>query len=421
MSSLKYLIQGGATLKGSIKVNGSKNAALPMLAATLLTTERCTIKRVPMISDVKLMLDMLRQLGAVISIEGDTVSVQTERVVAHQIPDEMASQLRASILLLGPMLARVGKIQMRHPGGCVIGKRPIGTHFEALGNLGATFEQDENRYFGQAGDLKGAKMFLGEASVTATENAMMAAVLARGTTVIEPAACEPHVVSLGKMLVGMGADIEGLGTHTVTIKGTTSLKGGTFEVNPDEIEAGTLAIAIAITKGNGTIEGINPNDMKVITRKLNQFGVLTEFEGTQMHVKTDGQFTATPIKINVWPVECPTDIQPQLTVLATQAHGTSLVHDWMFDRRLMYIDELAKLGANILLCDPHRALVAGPTKLRGKTIMSPDIRAGMAFVLAGLIAHGTTTIEHAELIERGYENIVDRLNSLGAKIERIES
>ncbi len=421
MSKLSYVIEGGQALKGTIRVNGSKNAALPMLAATLLTDEPCTIRRVPMISDVKLMLEILRHLGAVVTVDDHTVTVQTERVVTHQIPDEFASKLRASILLMGPMIARVGKIQMRHPGGCVIGKRPVGTHFEALHALGATFEQDDNRYYGQAGELKGASMYLGEASVTATENAMMAAALARGTTIIEPAACEPHIISLGKMLESMGAKIDGLGTHRLVIKGASSLKGGSFEVNADEIEAGTLAIALGITKGHGTVEGINPEDMKVITRKLNQFGIKTEFEGSSMHVKANGPFKASPIKINVWPIETPTDIQPQMTVLATQAEGTSLVHDWMYDRRLMYIDELSKLGANILLCDPHRALVAGPTKLRGKTIMSPDLRAGVAFVLAGLIADGTTTIEHAELIERGYENLVDRLNSLGAKIERVEN
>lgn len=419
--NLKYVIEGGQKLKGRVRANGSKNAALPMLAATLLTDEPCVIKRVPMISDVKVMLEILRQLGAVVTIDDHTVTVHTAKVTTAQIPDELASKLRASILLMGPLLARVGKVQMRHPGGCVLGKRPVGTHFEALHALGARFEQDETRYYGQANELVGTTMYLGEASVTATENAMMAAALAKGTTVIEPAACEPHIISLGNMLEAMGAKVEGLGSHTLKITGASELKGGTFEVNADEIEAGTFAIALGITHGSGTVEGVNPEHMKSICRKLNEFGVITEFEGNDMHVKAKDTFTATPIKINIWPVETPTDIQPQMTVLATQAEGTSLVHDWMYDRRLMYIDELAKLGANILLCDPHRALVAGPTQLRGKTIMSPDIRAGVAFVLAGLIADGTTTIEHAELIERGYEDIVNRLAALGAKIERIES
>lgn len=419
--SIKYVIEGGHRLKGVVRVNGSKNAALPMLAATLLTDEPCIIKRVPMITDVKLMLDILRQLGSVVKIDDHTVTVQTQKVVTTQIPDDLASKLRASILLMGPLLARAGKIQIRHPGGCVIGKRPVGTHFEALRSLGARFEQDDSRYWGQAGELTGAKMFLGEASVTATENAMMAAATARGTTVIEPAACEPHIVSLGKMIEAMGANVEGLGTHTITIKGATSLKGGTFEVNADEIEAGTLAIALGITHGNGIIESTAPENMGAICWKLGQFGITTNFDGKDMHVKASDTFRAAPVKINVWPVETPTDIQPQLTVLATQAEGTSLIHDWMYDRRLMYIDELAKLGATILLCDPHRALVSGPTKLRGKTILSPDIRAGVAFILAGLVAHGTTTIGHAELIERGYEDIVGRLNGLGAKIDRIET
>lgn len=417
---IKYIIEGGHKLKGTVEANGSKNAALPMLAATVLTKEQVVIKRVPMIRDVKVMLDILRNLGAVVEIEDHTVTVHAAKIVTTQIPDDLASKLRASILLMGPLLARVGTVQMRHPGGCVLGKRPVGTHFEALAALGAKFQQDETRYFGQASELTGAQMYLGEASVTATANAMMAATLAKGTTIIEPAACEPHIVTLGNMLIEMGAKIEGLGTHTITIKGVDELKGVKTEVNSDEIEVGTLAVAFGTTRGHGTITGVNPENLHSIRHKLHQFGIMTEIEGKSMHVKAKDKFTATNLSVNIWPM-FPTDLQPQMTILATQAEGTSLVHDWMYDRRLMYIDELAKLGANVMLCDPHRALVAGPTPLSGKTIMSPDIRAGMAFVLAGLIADGTTTIEHADLIERGYENIVERLNSLGAKIERVES
>lgn len=417
---VKFVIEGGRRLKGDITVNGSKNAALPMLAATLLTNERCVIKRVPMIRDVEIFLDILRHLGSVVEVDGTTVSIETAKVTTTQIPDDLAVKLRASILLLGPLLARAGKVSMQHPGGCVLGKRPVGTHFDALQALGATFQQDDMRYYGSRAQLMGSTMFLDEVSVTATENAMMAAALAHGKTVIEPAACEPHIVTLGNMLIAMGAKIEGLGTHRITIHGVSALTGVTATVNADEIETGTLAIAFGITHGEGTIHDIDPDNMASIRHKLGQFGIITQIEGTKMHVKAEPKFKAANIQIDTWP-RLPTDLQPQFTVLATQAEGNSLVHDWMYDRRLLYIDELSKMGANVMLCDPHRALVTGPTPLQGKDIISPDIRAGMAFMLAGMVATGKTTINQAHLIERGYANIHERLNQLGASIERIET
>jgi UDP-N-acetylglucosamine 1-carboxyvinyltransferase len=416
---VKYVIEGGHKLRGDVTVNGSKNAALPMLAATLLTDEKCKIHRVPMIKDVQVFLDILRNLGAVVDVEDHTVTIQTRQLVTTQVPDDLAAKLRASVLLLGPLLARVGTVTMRHPGGCVLGKRPVGTHFDGLQALGAHFQQDDLRYYGKAAQLIGSTMFLDEVSVTATENILMAAVLAHGTTVIEPAATEPHIVNLGKLLIEMGAHVEGLGTHSITVHGVTKLHGAEAAVNSDEIETGTLAIAIGITHGNATIHNIDPHNLASICHKLNQIGIIPEIEGTKLHVSTHGTFKAARIQIDTWP-RLPTDLQPQLTVLATQAEGTSLIHDWMYDRRLLYTDELVSMGANIMLCDPHRALVSGPTPLKGKTIISPDIRAGMAFVLAGLIASGKTTIEQAHLIERGYETIDQRLNELGAHIERIE-
>ncbi len=417
---VKYIIEGGQKLKGNVTVNGSKNAALPMLAATLLTDEPCTIHRVPMISDVLVMLDILRHLGTVIEIDGQTVKLHTPKIVTTQIPDDLASKLRASVLLLGPLLARSGSVTMRHPGGCVLGKRPVGVHFDALQAIGAKFQQDDTRYYGKAAHLSGAALFLDEVSVTATENVLMAAALTEGTTVIEPAATEPHVVTLGKMLMAMGARLEGLGSHSLTVHGVTQLHGVTATVNADEIETGTLAIAIGITRGHGTLHEVDPHNLASIRHKLDQFGIITELEGHKLHVKSKDKFTAARVQIDTWP-RVPTDLQPQLTVLATQAEGTSLIHDWMYDRRLMYTDELVKLGANIMLCDPHRALVTGPTPLHGKTIISPDIRAGVAFILAGLVANGTTTIEHAHLVERGYEKIHERLKLLGASITRIEA
>lgn len=373
-----------------------------------------------MIRDVEVMLEIARHLGARVEVNDHTVTIQTEKIVTSVIPDDLASKLRTSILYLGPILARVGSVTTRHPGGCILGKRPVGTHFDGLTALGAQFQQDDTRYYGKAAQLIGSAMFLDEVSVTATENIMMAAVLAHGTTVIEPAATEPHIVSLGLMLKAMGAKIDGLGTHTITIRGVEKLKGTQVTVNSDEIETGTLAIAIGITHGQGTLHGVDPRNLGSIRHKLNQFGIGTELEGSKLHVTSRASFKAAPIQIDTWP-RLPTDLQPQLTILATQSEGTSLVHDWMYDRRLLYTDDLVTMGANILLCDPHRALVAGPTPLKGKTIISPDIRAGMAFVLAGLIASGKTTIEQAHLIERGYEKIDERLRQLGAVIERIET
>ncbi len=417
---VKYLIEGGRRLKGHVTVNGSKNAALPMLAATLLTDEKCLIHRVPMIDDVGIMLDILRHLGAVVEVDGQTVSIETRKIVSTQIPDNLASKLRASILLLGPLLARVGAVTMRHPGGCVLGRRPVGVHFDGLQGLGATFQQDDSRYWGKATKLIGSRLFLDEVSVTATENIMMAAAAAHGTTIIEPAACEPHVVNLGRMLIQMGAKIDGLGSHTVTVHGTQRLSGTVVKVNADEIETGTLAIAIGLTGGHGTIHEVDGDNLHAIRHKLGEFGIITNLTGATLEVSAREKFTARNVQIDTWP-RFPTDLQPPITVLATQAEGNSLIHDWMYDRRLLYIDELAKMGANVMLCDPHRALVSGPTPLRGRTIMSPDIRAGMAFVLAGLVADDKTTIEHAHFIERGYERIGERLRLLGASIERFES
>ncbi len=416
---IKYVIEGGHKLRGEITVNGSKNSAVSLLPATLLTSEKCVIHRVPMISDIRIMLDVLRHLGAIVDVNGHTVTIETPKIVTTEIPDELASKLRASILFMGPLLARMGSAAMRHPGGCVLGRRPVGVHFDGLEALGGKFQQDDSRYYGRAAQLIGSRMFLDEVSVTATENIMMAAVLAHGTTVIEPAATEPHIVTLGNMLNAMGAKVEGHGTHTITIHGVQKLGGATATVNADEIETGTLAIALGLTHGSGTIRNIDIHNLASIRHKLGQFGIVTELEGTNMLVSAKNQFKAANIQIDTWP-RLPTDLQPQFTVLATQAEGTSLVHDWMYDRRLMYIDELTKMGANIMLCDPHRALVTGPTPLRGKSIISPDIRAGMAFILAGLVASGKTTVNHAHLIERGYENMHERLGELGAHIERIE-
>lgn len=415
----KYIIDGGTRLRGTTYINGSKNAALPMLAASILTDEPVALHNVPMIRDVMILLDILRHLGTTVEIDDHTVRLQTKTVATTRLPDELASKLRASILLIGPLLARAGQVILRHPGGCILGRRPVGSHFDALQALGATFQQDDSHYYGKAVQLIGARMFLDEVSVTATENALMAAVLTHGTTIIEPAACEPHIVSLGRMLEQMGADIEGLGTHTITVRGVEALRGTEATVNSDEIETGTLAIAIGLTHGSGTLMNVPTDSLTSIRHKLSQMGIVTELSGTSLKVGVRDRFSPARIQIDTWP-RLPTDLQPQLTVLATQADGQSLVHDWMYDRRLLYIDELVRMGANVLLCDPHRALVSGPTPLRGRTIPSPDLRAGMAFVLAGLIAEGQTTVEHVEMIERGYEKIDERLRSLGARIIRVE-
>lgn len=415
----RFIIKGGSPLKGEIKVSGNKNAILPIMAATVLTSQKCILENVPQISDVTVMAKILEKIGA--KVEGLGISrliINTKNANRYSLDPELVKELRASILLLGPLLARFGKARMRHPGGCLLGRRAVGTHFDALRGLGAKIITGQDDYEAEVVQPRSANIFLDEASVTATENAIMMASLIPGTTVIEDAACEPHVEDLANFLISMGAKIEGAGTNKITIRGVKKLNGASHRVLPDYIDVGTLAIAAAVTKGKIAIAGVREKDLSMILLYLGRMGVEFQIkDGTLKIFPSELVASATKIQTRPWP-GFPTDLMSPLIVLATQAKGTTLCHDWMYETRMFFIDKLITMGASITLCDPHRVLVVGPSKLRGKELESPDIRAGMALVVAALCAQGESVIDKIELIERGYEKIEQRLKSLGADIER---
>ncbi|MGB9706670.1 MAG: UDP-N-acetylglucosamine 1-carboxyvinyltransferase [Microgenomates group bacterium] len=417
----KFIIEGGKKLKGTVKISGNKNAVLPLMAASLLTSEDCILENVPKIGDVTVLAKILKDLGA--EIEGlgtNRLVINTRKVNKYTPNSELVQKLRASILLLGPLLARFGKAQMRHPGGCMVGRRAVGTHFDALAALGAETITSEENYESKVKNPRSAYIFLDEASVTATENAMMMAALIPGTTVIDDAACEPHVEDLANFLNLMGAKITGAGTNRIMIQGAKKLKGAKFTVGPDYIDAGTFAIVGAVTKSEISIEGVREKDLLMILLYLRRMGVKCEVKGDVLTV-LPSKLIAPKGKIQTrpWP-GFPTDLMSPFIVLATQAKGTTLCHDWMYESRMFFVDRLIAMGANITLCDPHRVLVSGPTKLRGKVVETPDIRAGMALVIAALCAEGESEIKNIEIIERGYEKVEERLKSLGAKIKRME-
>ncbi|HLD11596.1 MAG TPA: UDP-N-acetylglucosamine 1-carboxyvinyltransferase [Patescibacteria group bacterium] len=420
----KYVITGEKTLKGRVKVGGNKNAILPLLASSLLTDEQVTFTNVPQISDAIVMCQLLERIGCKVrGIGTEKVVIEPRGVKNWQLPPDLVSKLRASILLMGPMLARFGKVSLRHPGGCIIGRRPVGTHFDALHQLGADIMTLETDYQGKAKNLTGTTIFLDEASVTATENALMAAVTAKGTTVIKNAACEPHVVDLTSCLIQMGANISGIGTNTLVIQGVAKLHGTTYAVRPDHIEVGTYATIAAVTGSDLVIEDVRPEDLHMIVLTLQRFGVSLTYEKsgkkTDLHVRKSQLHGVAKVNTGPWPA-FPTDLMSVLLVLATQAQGVTLCHDWMYEGRMFFIEKLVTMGANIILCDPHRAVVFGHMHLRGKVMDSPDIRAGMALVVAALCAEGESEISRIEFVERGYANVTEKLRSLGAKITRSE-
>jgi UDP-N-acetylglucosamine 1-carboxyvinyltransferase len=362
-------------------------------------------------------------MGASIEQEGEgTYAISTAAVAVPKIPHDLGRKLRASLVFVGPLLARFGWVEFPHPGGCVIGKRSIDPHLAAFRNLGAQIELHDETYTLRAPELVGTSTYLKERSVTGTENIMMAATRAKGRTIIYNAAEEQHIVNLAALLREMGYNVSGAGTSTITIEGSDVLSSreAAIEIIPDEIEIGTFAVAAAVTGGDVTLEGVGDHDgLLPILSKLEDFGVAYSYDGESQSLSVRGNdaYTASSFKTGPWP-GFPTDLQAPFTVLATQAEGTSLVHDWMFEGRLYFVELLQKMGANIVICDPHRALVSGPTPLYRSTIITPDIRAGAAMVLAALAAEGTSTIEHIELIERGYAQFDERLRSLGADITR---
>jgi UDP-N-acetylglucosamine 1-carboxyvinyltransferase len=426
----KFVVEGGHRLQGTVRPAGNKNAALPMLAATLLTSEEVILENVPDIRDVRTMVGLLKAVGAEAEWTGpNEVRVRASEIGGERIDAEQATRIRASILIAGPMVARTGEMRLPPPGGDVIGRRRMDTHFLALARLGADIGF-ERRIFGMRskGRLRGADIFLDEPSVTATENAVMAASLAEGPTRLRNAAAEPHVQDLCHMLVGMGCEIRGIGTNTLEIQGMDRLKGGRFRISPDHIEVGSFIGLAAVTRGEITIQDAAPQFLDSTLIGFDRLGVRVEIRGEdvfipgdqEMRVKMDLGGYISKIDDGPWPA-FPADLTSIALVTATQCEGVILVHEKMFESRMFFTDKLVSMGARLVLCDPHRVVVVGPSRLHGAEVESPDIRAGMGLLIAALGAEGTSEIYNIGQIERGYERIDERLRALGAVIERFDS
>lgn len=418
----KFVINGGRKLEGEINVRGSKNAATPILSACLLTKEDCIIDNVPIVTDVLKMIEILESMGVEIEwVDKYKLRVRAgENVDPAKMDFSIVGHMRSSILLLGSLLARFKKFKIKQPGGCIIGSRPIGIHFDALEALGAKITPENGFYNFETDRLIGKTIVLKEFSVTATENLMMAAALAEGTTTIKIAAIEPHVQDLARFLVKMGAKINNFLDHIIQIEGVKKLHGARHTIIPDQIEAGTFAITAAATKGNVKINNVNPYEMDLVLEKLKEMGINLEIEKNALVIKPAIKINAVKkIEARTYP-GIPTDLQAPFAVLATQAEGTTLIHDTMYEGRLAYINELNKMGANAIICDPHRALITGPTSLYGQNITSFDLRAGATLIIAALLANGQSVIEKIEQVDRGYEKIEERLRNLGADIQRVE-
>ncbi len=416
-----FTIDGERKVSGSVAVRGMKNATTPILAATILTAEPCRIHNIPDIADVARMLEILKSLGArVVREDPHTVTVTCGTVHPDTIDQTAVKKMRSSVLIVGPLLARSGEVEIVQPGGCIIGVRPIDVHLAALKVLGAAVERTERGYRLTATRLTGAPVVLPEFSVTATENLLMAAATAAGTTTIKLAATEPNVQDLARFLVAMGADIDGIGTHTLTIRGRGTLAGAEHTVIPDQIEIGTFAVAAAATLGTLAIHPVVPDHLDALLLKLTAIGVPFDLDADTLTVKPPTALASFRLQAMPYP-GFPTDLQPPFSLLATMAQGTSLIHDPLYEGRLGYVAELIKMGANATVCDPHRVLITGPTPLYGQEIKSYDLRAGATLILAGLVAKGRTVIQNADDVDRGYERFDERLRSLGAAIERHES
>jgi UDP-N-acetylglucosamine 1-carboxyvinyltransferase len=425
----QFIIEGGHPLNGTIRASGNKNAALKMLAACLLTDEPVILRNMPDIGDARTLIEIMRKLGVSINWVGDsTLRVHAKTVTTTEIDDVLAKKLRSSIVLAGPMLGRLGRVYLPTPGGDAIGERRLDGHVYALRKLGATIDFD-GAFTMQADRLIGADILLPEASVTATENALMAAVLAHGTTVIRNAASEPHVQDLCKMLVSMGAHIEGVGSNCLTIEGVERLRGGEARVGADYMEVGSFIGAAVMTGGEITIQDADPHYLDMIALVYERLGVTWETRGEDIFVPALQSLTIVPdlgnripiIKAQPWPA-FPPDLMSIALTVATQSAGAVLFHDWMYESRFFFTDKLLRMGARITLCDPHRVLVQGPAALKGVSyISSPDIRAGMAMLLAALSAKGETRIDNVQQIDKGYERIEEKLTALGANIIRVNA
>ena len=412
------VVEGGHALSGVVTVEGNKNAALPILAACLLTPEPCVLENVPRIRDVQAMCQLLEGLGA--QIEGVGTSTLTVRCpeIRSTDPDRtLVSRIRGSVLLTAPLLARAGRAGLGEPGGDFPGRRSVTTHGRALAALGARPETGNARALVAPQGLVGASFYLDEASVTATETALIAAVTARGTTEIRNAAGEPHLAELARFLNSLGAQIDGEGTSTLRVTGVERLHGARHRIDGDFVEAGSWAVAAAATGGEVEICGARALDLEPIVAVLSRFGVSATLEAERLRVRPSSLEGAGRVTTGVWP-GFPTDMVSLVTVLATQARGSTLVHDWLYELRLFGLEQLSGMGADLFLCDPHRIVVTGPRRLRGRALDGRDLRSGMALVVAALCADGESRVEPLETIERGYAHLVERLRGLGANVRR---
>jgi UDP-N-acetylglucosamine 1-carboxyvinyltransferase len=423
-----FVIEGGNPLTGRIRASGNKNGALPILAASLLAEEPVELANVPRIRDVETMLELICGLGASAEWTGDNeVRVDASGLASPEIDAALAERIRASFLLAGPLLARLGRASVPPPGGDVIGRRRLDPHIHALERLGAHIRVD-SRYEMETGGLRGAEIFLDEASVMATENAIMAAVLAEGETTIGNAACEPHVQDLCRFLVSLGAEIAGIESNVLRIRGVERLSGGSWAIGPEHIEVGSFIGLAAVTNSDLTIDGVEPRELTSILLALRRLGVEVELGDDWVRVPPDQELVIQndlgdqipKIEDGPWP-SFPADLTSIAVAVATQAWGTVLVFEKMFENRLFFVDKLVSMGARIIVCDPHRVVVTGPSRLYGQQLTSPDIRAGMAMLIAALCARGRSVIGNVTEIDRGYERIDERLRALGAQIERVEA
>ncbi len=414
----KLVIEGGVPLSGSVAVSGAKNAALPILTAALLTGEPLIVGNVPHLRDVSTMLNLLMQMGVTTSLdEKGSVELRAAKITDPVAPYELVKTMRASVLVLGPLVARLGEARVSLPGGCAIGLRPVDQHLKGLQALGATIEMAEGYMIARAPRLKGARICMDLVTVTGTENLMMAAALADGVTVIENAAREPEIPDLAACLTAMGAKISGAGTDVITVEGVERLHGARHSVMPDRIETGTFLVAAAATGGDVKVTGARPDTLDAVLDKLRETGVRIETGSDWIHVRANGALKAVNVRTAPYPA-FPTDMQAQFMALNTVAQGASRIVETIFENRFMHVQEMQRLGADIAV-EGNTALIQGVPALNGATVMATDLRASASLVIAGLVARGSTTVERIYHLDRGYERIEEKLSKLGARIHRV--
>ena len=415
----KLRITGGRKLEGQVRISGAKNSALPAMAASLLTAEEVLLTNIPLVADIWTTRRLLRELGAQVEFQGDhAVRAKAEKITSHEAPYDLVKTMRASVLALGPLLARSGKARVSLPGGCAIGARPIDLHLKGLEKLGARVKTEYGYVEAEAETLTGARIVFDKITVTGTENLMMAAVLAKGTTILENSACEPEVTDLAELLTKMGAKISGAGSATITIEGVPELHGATHEIIPDRIEAGTFLIAGAITGGDLEITACNPAHLASVINKLGEVGIPIEYGNGSLRVKSSPRLLPADVVTKEYPGFA-TDMQAQYMALMTQADGICVISENIFENRYMHASELLRMGAHIRI-DGSRAIVAGKTRLTGANVIASDLRASASLVLAALVAEGSTVVDRIYHLDRGYEKIEEKLQSVGAQIERVK-